>query len=361
MADVQSTGAKSRMAAVVLAAGKGTRMKSRLPKILHPVAGRSMVDWVLLSLQRAEIRQTCLVVGTQHQAFSEILADRPDIVVAVQHSQAGTGDAVASAAAAFAGAVVPSYSKGELVRGEPLDATHILVCTADTPALDPATLRRFVDESLKAGSDLAVLAMDVPDPTGYGRVIQDGAGRVRIVEHRDASESERSVTLSNTGIIFARRDVLFTVLAELKPNNSQKEYYLTDCFALGAARGLKTGVVVATEWQQFAGVNDRLQMADVEAKLVARRLAKFMQDGVTIRLPNTVFADDTVCVAPDTVIEPGVVLLGQTVVGTGCRIEAGARLLNARVADGAVIGAGSILGAVEVSPGQRILPLTVME
>lgn len=352
---------KPSIAAVVLAAGKGTRMRSSVPKVLHPVAGRPMLDWVLGALEAAGVAKACLVLGPDHTAFSEILADRPELVVAIQHGQAGTGDGVASAAVAFAKVAMPQYARGELVRGNPLTTSHVLVCASDTPAIRSETLATFVAAAMNADAGLAVLAMDVPSPFGYGRIVTGDAGRVTIVEERDASAEIRRITICNTGVILARTDLLFSLLGELKPENAQKEYYLTDCFALAGKRGVGALVHVTKEWREFAGINDRAQLAELESQLIASKRRALMQSGVTIRLPESVYVDDTVSVGPESVIESGVVLTGSTVIGHGCRIGAGAVLHDAVVGDGAEIGAGAVVNRSRVAAGQRILSLSVVE
>jgi len=366
-------GAQGTMIGVILAAGKGTRMKSNLPKVLHPVAGRPMVAHVIDALSLAGIDRACLVLGPHTDPFEELLRSHSGMPVCIQGKQMGTGDAVAAAAAAIKGAKMTDYTSGSLFRGEPQAAEYVLICAGDTPALDPLVLKDLVHQGLTQAVDLSVLAMDVPQPFGYGRIICDDRGQfLRIVEERDASEAQRRITVCNSGVILARVAVLFELLADLEPGNSQGEYYLTDTLGLAVARkgggtGAKAGigddstrvkVYVTADWQGFSGINDRSQLASVEAAMVEKKIKALMRDGVSFVLPATTYVEMGVRVDPESRIGPHVSLAGVTAVGYGCRIEERVSLRDCTIGDGAVIGSGSVLIGQNIAKGARVAALS---
>ncbi len=333
------------VAGIVLAAGKGTRMKSAVPKVLHPIAGKPMLGWVLDAMRGSGIGASCLVLSEDLVGFDEFLAKDPDLAVALQINRQGTGDAVAAASYCFAETTPAPYAAGKAHRqrrGKPIDATHVLISAGDTPALDAGSLAGFIDACVDAGAQLGVLGMRVPDPRGYGRMILDGSKLRAIVEDRDADPSTRRIDVCNTGIIFGEKNLIFELIRELKPNNSQKEYYLTDCVKHAWQRGLPTHAHVSDKWQEFAGINDRAQLAAVEAVLVRRKIEAMMLSGVTVHLPDTVYVEDGVEVGPDSEIGPSVCLRGKTKIGAGARI-----------------GAGSVLDGVTVKAGEVVPPLSV--
>lgn len=259
---------KHRIAAVVLAAGKGTRMKSDLPKVLHLVAGKTMLDHVLHAVASIPISEVCVVINSDRVNFEPFVVRHPGLNFCIQEGQLGTGDAVAASAGSFAKAVLPSYCKASVLRGTPFQSDFVLVCAGDVPAVEAWILRAFVEESLLNNADLAVLGMDVPNPFGYGRIVRDVHGRLqKIVEERDASDEIRKITLCNSGVIFGRVQTLFNLLSRLSPANAQKEYYLTDCFGLAAADNIPVHVFVTPDWQGFLGINDRQQLADMEERM----------------------------------------------------------------------------------------------
>jgi bifunctional UDP-N-acetylglucosamine pyrophosphorylase/glucosamine-1-phosphate N-acetyltransferase len=187
----------------------------------------------------------------------------------------------------------------------------------------------------------------------------DGKGLAGIVEEKDATPAEREIDACNTGIILAETRTLFTLIAGLTADNAQKEYYLTDCVKHARARGLTTHAVVVDDWESFAGINDRLQLADLEERLVARLLARLMAGGATVRLPHTVYVEAGVESEGDVDIGAGVALHGRTTLARGARLGAGATLTDVRVGAGAAIGAGAVLERCAVAPGEQVPPLTV--
>jgi len=262
----------NRVGAIVLAAGKGTRMKSDLPKVLHNVAGKPMLTSVVTALSKAGIESICLVIGGELEKFDSFLEDNDEFSVCLQENRRGTGDAVASAAICFQSAKIPSYASQSLLRGSALNSEFVLICTGDTPALDGELIAEFVKQAIAKNADVAVLGMKMPDPSGYGRlVIEKGDELKKIVEHKDASDEELSIDVCNSGIIFAKTKIMFECLDEIKPNNVQNEYYLTDIIEIAQKKNLKTVVHATSDWEFFAGVNSPEQKIEVEKIILERR------------------------------------------------------------------------------------------
>jgi len=262
----------SKVAGLMLAAGKGTRMGSSLPKVLHEVGGKPMLSWALECVQQAAVSPVCLVLGGDLAAFSAIIAQYSP-TVCVQNQRRGTGDAVAAAACGFQGVEVPSFADGSLFQGEPIAAEYVLVCYGDVPGIASGTLKEFTEQCLARGARLGVIGMRHPTPFGYGRLVTNEKDEVlQIVEERDATAAQREIQLCNTGIIFAKTDWLFSLVNELRPDNAQGEYYLTDCFALSHQRGKPAYVYATDDWQGFNGVNTPEQRQAVEEVMRSRGL-----------------------------------------------------------------------------------------
>lgn len=348
-----------QISAIVLAAGKGTRMKSTLPKVLHPIAGRPMVAWALKAVRDAGMKEITLVLGPDTNRFETFLRKNSNVRVAIQHQQLGTGDAVASAATAFCDASVPSYTKGELRSGEKIQSDWVMVVTGDTPAVRAATLKSFADQVLKSGKSLGVLGMNASEPRGYGRLLRDGKGGLtRIVEERDADSETKKITLCNSGIIMARTKRLFELLGSLVPNNSQNEYYLTDIFGLAAKGGEAAFVFDQGEAHEFAGVNDRVQLEAMERWMLEQRYQDLMRAGVTLHRPETIYIEANVELEQDVEIFPGVSLLGSSKISRGVYLGPGSVLTNINVGAGSNIGANCVLSDLNVMAGSHVPPGT---
>lgn len=246
-------------AAIILAAGRGKRMRSQRPKVLHTIAGRPLIDHVLSRLQEAGIQDLCLVLGENHSDFEPFLAQNPKLAVCVQSRANGTAGA-AGAAAAYLGYEGPAYSPSRLVRGHTCQADWTIVTPGDTPGISPSTIASFLRACQDSDSVLGVLAMQVPDPKGYGRIVCDTQGRLqRIVEEKDADSETQKITTVNTGLICARTNYLFDALRGITNDNQQNEYYLTDLF-----EHCPNGAYVHTtkDWQAFCGINNPEQLAN---------------------------------------------------------------------------------------------------
>jgi bifunctional UDP-N-acetylglucosamine pyrophosphorylase / glucosamine-1-phosphate N-acetyltransferase len=307
--------------AIVLAAGKGTRMKSAVPKVLHRVAGLSMLGHVLKLAQQSGCEAPVVVAGPgMDNVAKEARLHAPKSNVFIQAEQRGTADAVLAARSAIAA------HQGDTI-----------VLYADTPLIRSETIIRL-REALDAGAGVAVLGFHAADPTGYGRLItaNDGA-LLSIREHREANEEERKITLCNSGVLAFRCPDLLSILDAIGNANAKGEYYLTDAVEIARERGLRAGVVVCTE-NEVLGVNARDQLAEAEAIWQRRRRSAVMADGATLIAPMTVwFSHDTV-IGRDVVIEPNVFFGPGVTVEDGVEIKANCHIEGARIGGGARIG-----------------------
>lgn len=302
--------------ALVLAAGKGTRMKSALPKVLHKVGGIPMIGQVLQAVKAIGTRREAVVVGFGADAVKEYLAGRAESIV--QTEQLGTGHAVMQAESLLAG------EKGTL-----------LVTCGDTPLVTTETFAALLDCHRKTGAAATVLTAKMPDPTGYGRVIRDTAGRVaKIVEQKDGTPDELAVNEVNAGIYCFELPSLWNLLHRLGNDNQQGEYYLTDVIGMFVAEDATVSALSAPDYRETLGVNSRLQLAAAEKILRERKLEELMTAGVTIIDPAGTYVDTTVCIGSDTVLYPGTILEGRTVIGKNCEIGPYTRLTNVHIGDG---------------------------
>ena len=325
------------LAAVVLAAGEGTRMRSATPKVLHPLCGRPMLLHVVDALAALPLERVVVVVGLGAEHVTKTIQDQLVTEVPVefveQQVPRGTGDAmsVALAAAGF----------------DDLDAEDdLLVLPADTPLLRAETLARLATEHRLGDAAATVLTARVADPTGYGRVVRDKHDLVaRIVEHRDATEEEAAIEEINTSIYCFRRTLLAPALRRLVPENVQREYYLTDAIEVLRSAGHKVLAHVATDPAEAIGVNDREQLAAAEAELRSRINAAWMREGVTMVDPSRTYVDASVELEPDVRLLPGTILEGRTVVGAGSVVGPDSRLVDAIVGERVTIATSVVLDA----------------
>ena len=327
--------AGQKIAAVVLAAGKGTRMKSDKAKVLHETAGRPIAFFPIRAALALDASPVVVVVGHQAESVERELirqfAGAP-VRFALQAEQLGTGHAVLCAQEALRG-----------FEGS------VLFLAADVPLLRAETLRKLV--AAREGADVALLTCRAKDPKGYGRVVRAADGKVaRIVEEKDASAEERKITEVNASIYLVDARFLFAALRGVGRSNAQGEYYLTDIVARGRA------VAVEAEETEVSGVNDRAQLAWSAAQLRERRNAQLMKDGVTLLDPAVTYVDDGVEVGADTVIEPMVTLRGRTRVGKNVRIGQGCVIVDSEIADGAQLLPYSHLTECRVGPSAIVGP-----
>lgn len=305
---------------IVLAAGEGTRMKSARPKVLHEVAGLSMVGHVLRAVAAAGGTAAAVIVGPDREdVAAEVRRHVPDASIHVQRDRLGTAHAVLHAREVIA-----------------CGFDDVIVAFGDTPLVTPATFARL-RAALADGAAVAVLGFEAADPFGYGRLVMEGGALAAIVEEKDASEAQRAITLCNGGLMALRGAGALALLERIGNANAKGEYYLTDAVALARAAGLATAVVLAPE-EEVRGVNDRVQLAEVEAIAQGRLRVAAMRGGVTMVAPETVFlAYDTV-LGRDVMLEPHVVFGPGVTIADDVTIRAYSHLAGCAVAPGAIIG-----------------------
>jgi len=314
---------------MVLAAGEGTRMRSTRPKPLHLLCGRAMLLYVLDALGDCDVKRAVIVVGHGAERVTKKLEeDGPGLVLdfVEQHVQRGTGDAVSVG--------LTAYPDEELD-----DEADVIVLPGDTPLLRAGTIARLVAAHRDADAACTVLTARVPDPTGYGRVVRSRDGRVhRIVEEVDATDEERAIDEVNTSIYCFRRSVLAPALRRLSPENAQGEYYLTDVVEVLHDAGYPVISVVADDFRETQGVNDRVQLAAAEAELRRRTNEHWLRQGVTMLDPERTYIDATVRLGSDVTLFPGTMLQGRCVVGDGAEVGPDTRLVDCTVGERAVVG-----------------------
>src|SRR4051812_45924666 len=321
MSDVPDLHASARRClAIVLAAGEGTRMKSARPKVLHEIAGRSMLGHVLSAVREAGAGRIAVVIGPERDDVTrEAGRVAPDAAGFVQRDRFGTAHAVLAAREA-------------LREG----ADDVAIAFADTPLIEAETFARL-RAPLAAGAAVAVLGFEAQDSTGYGRLLTDGDRLLAIREDKDATDRERAVALCNAGLMALRGDLALDLLERIDNRNAKGEYYLTDAVALAVALGHRATVVTASE-DEVRGVNNRAQLAAAEAVMQARLRRAAMLGGATLTAPETVFLSADTRIGRDVLIEPNVVFGPGVVVEDGVVIHAFSHLEGARVAQGATIG-----------------------
>jgi bifunctional UDP-N-acetylglucosamine pyrophosphorylase/glucosamine-1-phosphate N-acetyltransferase len=328
---------------VVLAAGEGKRMKSATPKVLHPLLGRTLLGHVLANSGPAGAARTIVVVGHKADQVREHLAEvAPDATPVLQADQRGTGHAVRIALEAVT------------------DMTGtVVVLNGDVPLLRPETLERLLGEHESQGRGATVLAAEVADPYGLGRIVRDAAGNLeRIVEERDASAEQRTINEVNAGIYAFEASALREALGKLSTDNDQGEEYLTDVFALLASVGRAVGVCVAPEAETL-GCNDRAELARLRALLRDRVNEAWMRSGVSILDPSTTWIDVTATLAPDAEIDQNTQLLGATHVAAGAIVGPDTTLIDTSVGEGAVVLRTHAIGA-DIGPEATVGPFSYL-
>ncbi|MGW1956275.1 bifunctional UDP-N-acetylglucosamine diphosphorylase/glucosamine-1-phosphate N-acetyltransferase GlmU [Streptomyces sp. NPDC001920] len=333
-------------AVVVLAAGEGTRMKSATPKVLHELCGRSLVGHVLAAAGELQPENLVVVVGHAREQVAAHLAEiDPGVRTAVQAEQNGTGHAVRMALEELGGAV---------------DGTVVVVC-GDTPLLSGETLTRLAATHSADGNAVTVLTAEVPDATGYGRIVRDGvSGAVTaIVEHKDATEAQRAIREINSGVFAFDGRLLADALGKVRTDNSQGEEYLTDVLGILREAGHRVGASVAGDHREIAGINNRVQLAEARRILNDRLLTRAMLDGVTVVDPATTWVDVTVTFERDAVVHPGTQLQGSTHVGEGAEVGPNSRLTDTRVGAGARVD-NTVAYSSHVGPNASVGPFAYL-
>lgn len=317
---------------IILAAGKGTRMKSDRAKVLFEAAGKPMIDYAVDAAKSLNPNKILMVVGSGAESVKAHLKNE-DIEFCLQKEQLGTGDAVRSA----------------LSSPHMLKEGKALILCGDMPLIKSETLKTFIEKSEKL---INFISVKTTDPKGYGRVIRASGGTVmKIVEEKDANENEKKINEINTGIYFCEVAELNKRLENISNNNAQKEYYLTDIVALGGFAYL------SADYKDFMGVNDRLQLSEVSQILWHNRAEKFMKNGVSIIDPETFYADEDVEIGRDTVVYPNVFLENGSKIGENCKLYQGSRIISSVIGDGCEILDNSLVEDSRVGAGSRIGPM----
>lgn len=315
---------------VILAAGQGTRMRSALPKVLHPVAGQSMLGHVIATARQLSPDRIHVVIGHGADEVRQRLA-ADDLNFVVQAEQLGTGHAVAQALPA-------------------LSAERVLILYGDVPLIEVATLERLLQ---KVGAQqIALLTVNLDDPTGYGRIVRDDQGLVQaIVEHKDASAEQKLITEGNTGILAVPGERLGDWLGRLSNSNAQGEYYLTDVIAMAVADGLVVATEQPLDAMEVQGANDRRQLAELERHYQLRAAHRLMAQGVTLRDPARFDLRGEVTVGRDVLIDINVILEGKVVIEDGVEIGPNCVIRDSALRRGAVVKANSHLEGAELGEG----------
>ncbi|MFC4075544.1 bifunctional UDP-N-acetylglucosamine diphosphorylase/glucosamine-1-phosphate N-acetyltransferase GlmU [Salinithrix halophila] len=325
--------------AVVLAAGKGTRMKSSRHKVLHPVCGKPMIDHIVDNLQQLGVHETVVIVGHDAESIRDHLGDR--VRFALQDKQLGTAHAV--------------------MQAEPILAGHdgvTLVLNGDHPLFTQETLQRITDNHMESGAAATILTAVLPDPTGYGRVIRRPDRSVdRVVEHKDATVEEREVAEVNTGTFCFDNRKLWQALTRVDNNNAQGEYYLPDLISILQQDGETIRAETVDDAAEAQGINNRVQLAQAEKEMRRRIVKNHMMNGVTVVDPDNTYIDAGVTIGPDTVIQPGTYLRGNTQIGSDCTLGPCTDLTDVVVADGTEIRYSVLVGS-DLKEGAAIGPFS---
>jgi bifunctional UDP-N-acetylglucosamine pyrophosphorylase / glucosamine-1-phosphate N-acetyltransferase len=324
---------------LILAAGKGTRLKSSLPKVLHLLAGKPLIDYVLEASIPLHPTQTLIVIGHESETIKSQLADRSFSFIE-QVPQQGTGQAVQLA--------VPQLRKHH---------GSVLILSGDVPLISASTLKRLIAVHQDNRDSLTLLSTLPEDPTGYGRVIRNSQGNVeKIIEEKDASPEERQVREINTGIYCFETVDLCDVISQLSSNNSQKEYYLTDCVGLLKEKNKTVGAVVCEDSTEVLGVNTRIDLARLERIVRERKLRQLMLEGVTIVDPDSTFVAPDVQVGRDTILYPNVFLEKGSTIGSGCQIYPNVRISHSVLEDNVLVLDCSVISESHVGDHAQIGP-----
>ena len=314
--------------AVVLAAGQGTRMKSKLYKVLHPVCGKSMVEHVIDNINTLNTNRIVTVVGHGAEMVKETLGNKSEYVL--QAEQLGTAHAIQQA---------------DQLLGS-LEGTTLVVC-GDTPLIRPETMQALFDHHQKTNAKATILTAITDNPTGYGRILRDSTGQVsQIVEQKDATEEQRLVKEINTGTYCFDNKLLFETLKLVKNDNAQGEYYLPDVIEILQKQGEVVSAYVTNDFDETLGVNDRFALSQAEELMRARINERHMRNGVTIINPATTHISSEAIIGSDTIIKPGTVIEGKTVIGEDCVIGPNSHIVNTTIGDRTTIHSSVLVDSI---------------
>lgn len=315
----------NKLKVIILAGGKGTRMMSKIPKVLHKVFDKTMVDYVIETAEKCGSKDTCVIVGHQSAMVKSIIGNR--VKFRLQEEQLGTGHAVMQAMD-FIG-----------------DNENVLILYGDTPLITAETINKLIEIHTKENNLATVISVIEENPQGYGRIVREYNCFKKIVEQKDANEQENLIKEINTGVYIFNSNALKDALNNLSNQNSQNEYYLTDTLEIIKEKGYKVGIMLAEDSKEFLGVNSKLQLSQV-TKILKNRINEYhMLNGVTIEDPDNTYIGSDVKIGSDTVILPGTIIDGKTEIGSECIIGPYARITNSKIKDCTFINQSTILNS----------------
>ncbi|MBU4494931.1 MAG: NTP transferase domain-containing protein [Acidobacteria bacterium] len=326
-----------KFVALILAAGKGTRFKSDTIKLLHPILGKSMIRLVVETLVSLDPAAVGLVIGYQKEALMAEPFPQKALFVE-QKEQKGTAHAVLAAAP-----ILKDFPE-----------KSVLVMNGDLPLVRPETLQPFLNDHFESGNDLTFLTADLDNPFGFGRLVHNADGTIRIVEEKDATPEQKKIRESNLGVYLFRIEPMLKMLPLIGNNNAKGEYYLTDSIELYKKSGLTCGPFKTSKRNEFVGVNDRIELARAAGVLRTRKMETLMEEGVSIFDPDSTWIDLDVRIGRDSVVYPFVVIEGGTVIGEGCRIGPFSRITDCRMGSGVVVDGPAVLNSCIIGDGDRI-------
>ena len=328
-----------KLTLLILAAGKGTRLKSTLPKVLHQLAGKALIEHVVEAAGPLNPSAICVVVGYEAARVQNALSHFP-LQFAIQEPQLGTGHAVQVAGTFW------KPHEGDL-----------LVLSGDVPLISTQTLERLLSQHAQSNASVTLLSTNLTAPAGYGRVVRSADGDVeRIVEHKDATDEERRISEINTGIYCFVIADLARIIDQLSAENSQKEYYLTDCIGLLKKQNKRVSAVVCQDPSEVSGINSRAELAELERLVRQKKLNQLMQDGVTIIDPGSTYVEPNVRVGADAVLYPNVFLEKGAIIGAGCQIYPNVRISASTIEDGVVVLDSCLISESHVGARSQIGP-----
>lgn len=338
-------GLSKDLSVVVLAAGKGKRMKSELPKVLHRILGQPVLYYVLSSSVKLNPKNIFTVVGYKKEAVSGYIRKNfPGVKIIVQEKQLGT-----------AHAVYTTTSKRRLF------GKNTLVLSADTPLVSPELLKKLVEKKEKLKSDAAIVTSVVPDPRGYGRIIKDRQGNIiRIVEETDATREEKKINEVNSSIYCFETKTLFENIGKVRTQNIQKEYYLTDIIEMLVKSGKKVTCLEISDYMEVMGINDRAQLSIIESIVQEKINKNLMKSGVTIKNPQSCYIENSVIVERDVTIKPWCLIKGKTIIRKNSVIGPFCQIMDAIIGKGSVVNSSVIIDS-DIGDNSNIGPYTYMK
>ncbi len=333
------------LSVIVLAAGKGRRMKSEIPKVLHKLLGRPIVYYVLSTIKKLSPKNIFIVTGYKREPIIDYTKSNfPEAGILVQENQLGTAHAVYTA----------KDKKNSLGR-------YTLVLSADTPLISTIVIKKLLENTVRTKSKAGIITTSVPDPKGYGRIIKDKKGSItKIVEDADANFEERKITEVNSSIYCFETEILFENIDKIGTVNNQKEHYLTDIIEMLVRDGKKVSCLKISDYEEVMGINNRQQLSSVESIMQGRINENFMKNGVTIRNPQSCYIESSAIIERDVIIEPCCFIKGQTTIRKNSVIGPFCQIINSKVGEGTRINSSIIIDS-DIGKNNNIGPYSYVK